>query len=341
MKKTRISNRTDKNTKAMITTLLFFVALCFSAMANAGGDLVNNGGGLAEKNFYYAHEKLKQNIQLCLGSDFCKLESNQRVILTKILIGLPNESISSLQFASERKQPGFFKIDGEIKVAKTGSLVNSPIYINLDMIYTKNEMGFYIPLSVPDATAILIHELGHHYGSFSHSDLDVLGVKVASMMNKKTHNTPLLPWSSQIALTVFNPDVDQTFPDILLYAEDTVVDLTKEYKKIAFCPVFTVPVPILPLPDIQVSTEKPLGSVIHNLHWTKFNTSGKSAKLKLVGNISHKCKDKEKNILFRSQDFSVEIEFSLNQDNTGKWILDLARMEIAQTKNPWWKIIRF
>lgn len=341
MRKSQSENLAHKNRKAMATTLLWSLVFCFSAKAFAGGDLVNNGGGLAEKNFYYAHDKLKQNIQLCLASDFCKLESSQRIVLTKILNGLPGEMITSLQFASERKQPGFFKIDGEIKVAKTGSLVNSPIYINLDMIYTKNEMGFYIPTSVSEATAILIHELGHHYGSFSHSDLDVLGVKVANMMNKKTHNTPLLPWSSQIALTVFNPDVDQTFPDVLLYAEETVVDLSKEYRKIAFCPVFTVPVPILPLPDIQVSTEKPLGSVIHNLHWTKFNTSGKSAKLKVVGNISHKCKDSEKNVLFRSQDFSVELEFTLNQDSSGKWILDQKSIDISQTKNPWWKLIRF
>ncbi|MEQ1723919.1 MAG: hypothetical protein ABL930_12145, partial [Pseudobdellovibrio sp.] len=218
----------------MKTTIyaLFSVILMISNFAFAGGDLINNGGGIAEKNIMFAYQKLDTYLKLCLSSDFCKIDSAQRVILQQITNGLSQEkqNPSQIQFASERNQKGFFILDGEVKVAKTGSQIASPIYINTDLIYTKNEMGYYIPASIADATAILVHELGHHYGAYSHTDLDLLGVRVAMMIQHKTYNTPLLPWSQQISATIINPNVNDSFPQILLYIEDQVIDLSSQFE---------------------------------------------------------------------------------------------------------------
>lgn len=332
------------NLKVFTGNMLVLIALLLSSVsANAGGDLVNNGGGLAEKNVMYAYQKLDSYLRLCLGSAFCKIDTEQKVILEQILAGLPQEkeNANQIKFASEKNQPGFFIIDGEVKVAKTGSKVGSPIYINTDLIYTKNEMGFYIPASISEAVAILVHELGHHYGSYDHGDLDLLGIRVAMMLQHKTYNTPLLPWSQQVSATVINPDVNESFPDILLNVEDQVLDLSQKFKDAVICPKFVIPIPILPIPDIPVYTKKPLGTLVHNVHWDKMSVSGNKANLRVSADLSHKCKSVTEEGVIRSQDYQLEINFSLSADESGKWFVDKDSVKVEQKSFTWWKILKF
>jgi hypothetical protein len=323
--------------------LVVMAAVLFAGLRSfAGGDLVNNGGGIAEKNVIFAYQRLESYLRLCLTSELCRIDKTQKEILEQIINGMPQErqNTNQIQFVSEKRNPGFFIIDGEVKVAKTGSRVGSSIFVNTDLLYTKNEMGYFIPITLSEAAAILVHELGHHYGNYSHTDLDLLGVRVAMLLNHRTYSTPLLPWTQQISATVINPNLDESFPDILLYIEDQVVDISEKYKAIASCPKFTIPIPILPLPDIPVAGKTPAGSLVHNVYWKKMTAAGDKAVLSINADISHKCKrSKDENV--RSQDFRLEIDFSLSKDANGKWTLDPNSVLLEQKKDAWWKIIKF
>lgn len=312
--------------KTVLCALLFI-----TTFAHAGGDLVNNGGGIAEKNVLYAYQKLDTYIKLCLSSDFCKIDKQQKSILEKINEGLPLErqNLNQIQFASEKSSPGFFIIDGEVKVAKTGSQIGSPIFINTDLLYTKNELGFYIPLNISECVAILAHELGHHYGNYSHTDLDLTGVRVALMLQHKTYNTPLLPWSEQISATIINPNVDTSYPDILIYVEDQAFDISQQFRDAVFCPKFFIPIPLLP--DIPLSTKKPISTLVHNVHWSKLSTDGSTALLAIRADLAHKCKDTDDKSI-RSQDFLIKIDFSVSMGTNGKWTLDNNSIKVEQSK---------
>lgn len=307
----------------------------------AGGDLVNNGGGFAEKNVLFAYQKLGTYIQMCMSSEFCKLDNKQKEILGQIANGLKDEQATpnQIQFASEKALPGTFILNGEVKVAKTGSKVGSPIVVNVDMLYTKNSMGFFIPASLSESVAILIHELGHHYGNYSHTDLDLLGVRVAMLLENNIYNTPLIPWSQLISATFINTGAEEAFPDIIIYVQDQALDITEKYRKAIFCPEFFIPIPILPIPDIPVKTSRPRGSIVHNVHWDKFDlTKDNHVKLSISGDLSHKCKDKD--VQFRNQDYRLKIDFTITRGEDGKWTMDEG-LAVSQIRDPWWKIIKF
>lgn len=313
--------------KTMLITILLIAGQAFG-----GGDLINNGGGIAEKNVFYAYQKLGTYLKLCLSSDFCKIDKLQRSVLEKIQSGLAQEmqNPNQIQFASEKTSPGFFILNGEVKIAKTGNQVGSPIYINTDLLYVKNEMGFFIPLSLSECVAILVHELGHHYGNDSHAELDLTGVRVALMLQHKTYNTPLLPWSEQISATFINTDFETSYPDILIYVEDQVIDISSLFRETVFCPKFFIPIPFLP--DIPISTRKPVSTLVHNVHWSKLSHNAGLVLMSIRADLAHKCKDKDDNSI-RSQDFLIKIDFSVNMNpDTGKWTLDQDSIKLEQTK---------
>lgn len=328
-------------------TILQLAVFLMALNSFAGGDLVNNGGGIAEKNVIFAYQRLDEYLRMCLSSDFCKLSIPQRTILTRIAGGLNDERKggNQVQFDSEKNHPGTFIIDYEVKVAKTGSTIGSLILINSDLLYTKNELGFYIPMSVSEAVAVLVHELGHHYGNYSHTDLDLLGVRVAMLLQHKTYSTPLLPWSQQISAMVINPDLDNSFPEVLLYVEDQVIDVSEQFKNTVFCPKFIIPIPILPLPDIPISPKKPLGSLMHNVHWNNTAAVGNKAALSISGDLSHKCRDssaQDKEVEGRSQDYKIQIDFTVSVDSaSGRWMLDQNSIKMEQKHDAWWKFITF
>lgn len=314
-------------------------AASITAFARRGGDMVNNGGGLSEKNVLYAYEKLDKYIELCLKTPACKLSSSQRSILGQILTGLPEErKTQQLFFASESKSPGFFIIDGLVRVAKTGSTVGSPIYINSDLLYSKNEADQYDPTSIPEATAILIHEMGHHYGNYSHEELDLIGVRVSMLMQQKFISTPLIPWTAEVSVSVFNPDLISSFPEVLLNVGDDVIDISRMYAETAMCYEITIPIPILPIPDLQLLSKKPAGSLLHNVHWDKLTEKNDTLRVNVIGNISNNCVYKM-DVGIRNNDYKVSIGFVANKKN-GKWVIDNNSVQMNQYRDPWYKIIR-
>ena len=323
--------------RSLIISLLTLGSLV--AHARAGGDLVNNGGGIAEKNVLYAYERLDKYIKVCLQSESCKLNEQQKVVLLQILKGLPNEKAApQLFFASESKTPGFFIIDGLIRVAKTGSTIGSPIYINSDLLYSKNEAGVYDPVSIPEAVAILIHEMGHHYGEYSHEELDLIGVRASLTLQHKFISTPMIPWTSEISASVFNENLVSSFPEVLLTVGNDVIDISDKYREAVMCVGITIPIPILPIPDLELLNKKPVASILHNVHWAKLKEKNDQLYVTITGAVSNNCVYKS-NIGIRNNDSKLNISFRIRKED-GNWKISRSSIEVEQYKDPWWKIIR-
>ncbi len=320
---------------------LFGVLVSLASMPSFAGTFVNNGGGLAEKNILYAYEKLDAYLQLCLSSNACKLTPEQGSLLLQIYRALPQErTAKQLSFSSEKQNPGFFMIDGNVRVAKTGNDVGSPVYINSDLLYTKEGDGdSWDPVSIPEAVAILVHELGHHQGKHTHEELDLLGVRVSLLLQQKFISTPLIPWApNEVSASVLNTNLFKGFPQVLLNVGDEVLDVSSIYARAVHCEVFTLPIPILPIPDLELITKTPLGSLFHNLHWEKIKDKGSYLTVQITGNVSNNCQYRN-NIGIRNNNFQLKISFRINKVGD-KWVTDRDSITMDQFKDPWWKLIK-
>jgi len=308
-----------------------------------GGDLVNNGGGIAEKNILYAYEKIDTYVVLCLKSTACKLDDQQKTILQQIYNGLSQEKQVNAQspqiiFDSEKKNPGTFMIDGNVRVAKTGSTIGSPIYINVDLLYSKNDSGGYDAVTLPEAVAILVHEFGHHYGNYTHEALDLIGVRVSLLMQQKLIMTPMLPWDSNISASVYNPNFGNSFPQVLLNIGKDVIDVSIAFANEVHCEVFTVPIPILPIPDLELITKTPSSSLFYNIHWDGVKDKGDHLEVQIMGNVSNNCEYKN-DVFLRNNNYQLTISFNIKKVN-GQYLYDPTSLSMNQFKNPWWKLIR-
>lgn len=307
------------------------------------GDDVNNGSGLAEKTFVRAFASLDRYLGLCLHSQICRLSEKDRAVLTAIQDTLPlqNEAHSGLIFASEREEPGTFIIDGELKIAKTGSKVGAPIYLNRDLIYRLSPDGGLQPLALGEAVSILVHELGHHQGEMDHTYLDVLGNKVALVLQHHISESPLLPMNTRLSLIVINGDTGRDYPQILLNVFDQQYDLSSLFADQMKCHFQLVPLPILD--EISVKEQKPKGVMIHNVHWTRFSEASPEDKFVLEGNLTKFCEDGStfKNT---NKDHKARFTFQLDQVGAGTqaqtWVLKADSLEIKDKYDPWWKFIR-
>lgn len=251
-----------------------------------GGDLVNNGGGLAEKNILFVFAKMDSYLLSCLSSPSCQLDERQKTVLRNILEGLPTERLNPhlIQFYSEANYPGFFVIDSEVKVAKTGSTPKSPIYINTDMIYTLDHSGYKVPIGTPEILAILIHELGHHYGSESHEFLDLLGVRVGMFVSQQSYVTAPLPWLQGVSISAINTSTDvSTFPDVTLLLGDKALNIGSDIQKTAMC-LYQIHF------GAETETRRPTGIFIYNLHWSFAKQRGnQSSDLMMTALVTYNC----------------------------------------------------
>lgn len=322
--------------------VLFILLTCFSAQAwRFGGDDVGNGGGLAEKNILHALTNLDFYSKLCLDGDSCKLSAKERGILSDILRSLPKakENVDLIVFASEARTPGTFIIDGEPKVARTGRTVGHPIYINIDMIYSLNKMNKLEPISLAQAVAILIHELGHHVSKASHMELDLLGTKVSMLLQSRIQSTPLLPWSQSVEATIVQGDEVASFPQILLTIGDEIWDLSETFREAVSCPVFTLPIPLLPFPDLQFGKKPPIGVIYHNVHWEKGAQNEGAGSYRIAGNLTHVCPTGS-NEMSLVNSFRVKIDFKTVM-SAEKPALDTKSLRVEQTYEPWYKLVLF
>ena len=186
----------------IVLMMFSLLAANIAAAKNGSGSDAGNGGGLAEKNVTFAYMNLEKYADLCLGTGLCRLMSPEKDLLAKIRGALPAEKAKEGQivFRSEKDKPGFFQIEGQLRVAKTGNSVGDPIYVNTDLLYypVSGEMrAVDIPLSV----SILVHELGHHQGVKDHAALDVLGSKLQALLLTQSQRAEF--WNGNAALITY------------------------------------------------------------------------------------------------------------------------------------------
>jgi len=237
-----------------------FLAASFSGQifaAVGGGDEAGNGAGIAEHHVVSAYLNLGEYLDLCLNSSECELDAREHALLRKIRTGLLGEyqNRRQLSFKKESELPGFFIIDGYLRVAKTGDQVGSTIYVNRDLLYRMGPGGVITGLSLESAIAILVHEMGHHHGEVDHTVLDYLGAKVMNMVLGVLQRTDLGPNRRNILATVFDLDRAGSFAQFLVSDGLRAIDLSAVLKSFIQCPSL----------NDEVQTLQ--GLSLFNLHW--------------------------------------------------------------------------
>ena len=298
------------------------------------GDEVNNGGGIGEKNIALAYINMKSYLEVCLNSPLCQLSDLEETTLTKIRNSIEEEydSQKQLQFVSERKNPGFFIIDDEIKVAKTGNDVGGIIYINSDLLAIEGSRGEMIPIGLARAVSILVHEFGHHHNIHDHGTLDLMGIKVSLQLQNQMQTYQLFPHSRKVMLSVFNPATDSGFPQVLLYLNEEVQNISMKLRKAIRCRKRT----------IFSSKKKPLGAKVHNLYWERLKEERGKVSLKLTGRLGLRCSDKDKINLYKGH-HRIVIKFKMKEVKTGdskRWSYVIDSTKVEQSYDPLWSRIK-
>lgn len=222
------------------------VLFLFASVSSfADGGHIGNGAGIAEGNVLAAYNRLGEAIRECLLASVCGLDSQERDLLGRIKISLPEEKLNreQIQFRSEHQSPGFFVIDGQVRIAKTGNHIGDEIYFNVDLLYWRDPDGSSRALQMTQAAAILIHELGHHQGITDHRKLDVLGLKVARLMESflttfligSYRPTDFRNSARNVALLVMNPREESGFPYIAYLDGDRQKELSDNLRKSLMC----------------------------------------------------------------------------------------------------------
>jgi hypothetical protein len=307
-----------------------------------GGDLVNNGGGLAERNVLFAYTNLEFSLKLCLDSTSCHLSATEQSLLRTIYEHLAEErsNLSQIEFISEVKNPGTFIIDGEMKAAVTGSTIGTVIRINTDLLYTTKNNNQLEALSVHESVAMLIHELGHHYGDYSHVELDLLGIKVAQNLGKSTYQTPLLPNENLISAVLINGEAGLSFPEVLLYGNQQMFNLSELLKKEVACKLIGIPIQIGPIPPILIGVNKPYAFQVSNVYWSAIPKNNDGI-FKIKGSLTNFC---DKDLIGINHNTKFEISFLLNHTddiNQINWSIDEKSISIKQIQDPWISILGF
>ncbi len=324
-----------------VRTLIALPLLLASAgFAAGGGDWeVNNGGSLTSRTVQTAYYKIDALGRACLGSDACRLTAKERELLGRIVASMNEEYRlqPAIRFESERKRPGFFLIDGEVKAAKTGGQVGAPIFFNSDMLYVRNFHGQVEAISFGDAVAQILHELGHHHGDHSHGELDVLGAKVALGTSSLLVNSPILPNSRAVNLQILNGVSESDFPGVYLQIYDDAFDLSAVVRENVRCPVLTVPALVRRVPDFDIWAPKATGAKFHNVRWEGFEEKKNEANFEVAFNVSARCHPKQ--VAVWQRESNVKIRFKVVRDpNAAKgWSLD-RKIEVKQYREHWLKI---
>ena len=183
------------------------LGLLASIPASFAGNEGSGGGGLAEQNMRFAYANLGRALEMCLISPRCQLNDEESRLLKKIQQSFVDEGLKSgehqLVFESEKDQPGFFMIDGAVRVAKTEYMVGAPIYINKDLLYSADSKGELKALDIAAASGVLVHEFGHHQGEMSHDKLDLVAAKIRALLLNDMQRVSYI-FSDNLAVTALN-----------------------------------------------------------------------------------------------------------------------------------------
>ncbi len=250
---------------------MVFWSLCFSTTVFSAGGIDGGGTGKGEQNVAFAMLNLDKYLELCLSTPACRLSADETVLLQSIRanLGESNQRAGLLEFRAGKDYPGFFVIDGQLKIARTGYQSGSTIYINTDLLTSTGSRGEVVAISVAEAVSILVHELGHHLGEENHQKLDFLGNKVSSLVLLHTQVIDLGRYQRHIEATLIDFGGSDSFTQLFLSDSEKMIDLTSLIQnQIGMCPLNH-------MPDFDATGEFPLiGLWINNLHWRKGSNLG-------------------------------------------------------------------
>lgn len=246
-------------------------------------DVVRNGGGISEQNILFAFSNLDDFISVCLESNSCIKEGRDRDLLTKIVKSLDEEvSLNSqlIQFKSEKKNPGFFIIDGVERVAITGDNIGDTIYFNTDLLYKAETNSINKSISTAAAIQILIHELGHHHKVDDHHYLDQLGLYVRQFYDGKLVTVFHNPFIYKLSATSIHHNSYERSGSLFIQTGDRYVDLTPLFNKVS-----------CPLPNLRNNINPLLNKTVQffNTNWEHKNGRLLSDKKSLKGVVVVMC----------------------------------------------------
>lgn len=281
---------------------LFWFSSCLVLAGNGVG-----GGGIAENNILYAFLNIESYLNVCLSTKACDLTNDEHNLLKSIHHSMPTElKVKDLiVFKSEKKDPGFFIIEGQVRVAKTGYSVGSPIYINVDLLYPTEVLTIPQPsqipppdrpYDIPQAVGLLVHELGHHQGETNHTFLDLLGGKVQKMMRTFAQEVDGGPGYRQIILTSLSYKNAQA-SDLVIRDRETLYSYGKEALAAMSCK----------------DGSAPLYYDLWNLHWMR-STKGSTPNEEVWparARIRLHCKSPS---MFITQDRDLHMDFTFQVD---------------------------
>lgn len=262
--------------RLLLTICLLLIS---QSVFSKGGDEVRNGGGLAENYLTYAFENIDKSIDLCLAQVTCVQTSEERNILIQIKNSLPQEIAGNIvQFSTEQKKPGYFMVDGYVRLAVTGDNVGDTIYYNLDLLYRGNEVN----MSYGQAVQSLIHELAHHHKIKNHNQLELLGARVRSAIEGSVNDVSYLPYLKNqgfFAIGTENKSFEKNGSLFLIFQEK-IIDLTPNFQG------------LLSKCDSDATSAEPLKSSavqFFNLHWNLGSLTNPNQEKTLSGNVVVYC----------------------------------------------------
>lgn len=327
--------------KVKVLIIFLFLVNLFASKIHASGDVMGNGGGLAEQNLVFAYKNIPQFIDVCLNSDDCHLSLTEKKILLEIQAEMPNEYLNGkLVFKSETKNPGTFLINGELKIAKTYLYVGAPIFINKDLLYQKNRAGKFVPYSMAQATALLIHELAHHLKYTDHTALDLLGSKVAMLVDRQVEEVRILPGRDDLKLMTINFLDKKSHPIVLLYIGEKIINISEKIKKEVTCSLISLPL----FGPVHWSRKKPISTILHNLSFVYQDINERpkrSSYFALKGSLLNFCMKTDGTIIQEAES-KLTIDFSaylMKKTNDIQWEYKDKSILIKQVKDSWWHFL--
>ena len=167
-----------------------FLAATLSAplTAQAGGDLVNNGGGIGEQNVAYAWMQMPKALEACTRSTECA--QRDTALLVQILAIRARMGVDSLRFASARQNPARFPVEEDGKSGFAVVEKNAAgilFWINLDRINEPDTAGHEQAISTSESMQILGELLivtNATQGTSSPATIDIrLAERLAALVN--------------------------------------------------------------------------------------------------------------------------------------------------------------
>jgi len=221
----------------LLITLLFVFS--FDTYSR-GGDIIGNGGGIAESNFVHAYSRLYKLIDNCLSSDFCSRNEKEFYDLLTIREATADNfrSSSRIIYTTPEETPGIFYTNDSdvVRLAVTGNRKSDPIYVNLNLLYTEKNGKTFPALSYGEIVAILIHEIGHNVGlKGDHAHLDFLGSLVRDFMEQKFVSHEYLVFNTVFNVNLMNFSQEMKLSEFWVNWDDKTHNITEEVYFNSFC----------------------------------------------------------------------------------------------------------